>query len=82
MSGALAAPPDGLSLEAQRRGFTSARAVKEAFLRQQQEWWAGTCFYCPFCDLHFREATMAARHLAAHQHPVLRWDPEPAPAVL
>ena len=69
---------DGLSFEARRRGFTSALAVKAEFLRQQQDWWLGTHFYCPFCDEHFDRPVQAAEHLTAWQHPVLRWDEERA----
>ncbi len=70
----VAATRDGLSFEARRRGFTSALAVKAEFLRQQQDWWLGTHFYCPFCDEHFDRPVRAAEHLTAWQHPVLRWD--------
>jgi hypothetical protein len=70
----VAATRDGLSFEARRRGFTSARAVKAEFLRQQQDWWAGKRFYCPFCDVYFDRPARAAEHLTARQHPVLRWD--------
>lgn len=72
----VAATRDGLSFEARRRGFTSALAVKAEFLRQQQDWWLGTHFYCPFCDEHFDRPVRAAEHLTAWQHPVLRWDDE------
>ncbi|TAK32646.1 MAG: hypothetical protein EPO21_14965 [Chloroflexota bacterium] len=55
-------------------GLRTATDAKIAFIRQSSLWWHGTLYYCPLCDQEFQGADLAARHLVARQHPVLRWE--------
>ena len=64
-----------LPTRAQAVGLRTARDAKVAFVRQAPHWWNGDLYYCPLCDQEFRGADTAARHVVAHQHPVLRWEP-------
>jgi hypothetical protein len=43
-------------------------------LRQRSRWWQGRTYHCALCDLDFLDATRAAEHVVAQQHPVLRMD--------